>query len=187
MTAELWVSQSDAAKRETAAGRPVTQSSISRFIAANPDVPVRRNGSGAVQAVEYNALAAARLGSLGVLDRLAERSAAPAPQPQASSSPSNRKRQLEEEKLELDLAERKGEVLSRAAVAAAWEATGVAIQQSLERSLRARANQLLGITDLRAMELALKASDRELLQTLSRALADAAGEMADGGGEPLAA
>lgn len=179
MTAEIWVTQSDAARRETDAGRPVTQSSISRFLSANPDVPVRRSASGSVQAVEYNALAAARQESLGVQDKLFARGdAAPAPAAAPAVVPmapaGSRKRQLEEERLELDLAERKGELLDRSAVQMALEAAGVAFVQGLERRRRALATEMTGVTDLRAAELAIKASDRLLLAQLAKDLAKAA-------------
>lgn len=177
MTADpQWVTQSEAARRETAAGRAVTQSSISRFLEANPDVPVERGPNGRVRRVDYQALVAARMGSLSVLDKLAERQAA-APlleQPARPAAPSNRKRELEEEKLELDLAERKGEVVDRAAVLMAVESAGLAFVQALERRRRGLAQQLEGVTDVRAIELALKAADRVLLEDLSKALAGAA-------------
>lgn len=175
MTAELWVSQSEAARRESEAGRPVAQSSISRFISGNPDLPVRRNAAGQVQAVEYNALAAARRESLGVQDKLFARSEAEAPQMAAGAvvpmaQPGSRKRQLEEERLELDLAERKGEVLDRSAVEMALESVGVTIMQGLERRRRALATELAAIGDIRTAEIAIKASDRLLLDGLVREL-----------------
>lgn len=173
MTAELWVSQSEAARRESEAGRPVAQSSISRFIAGNPDIPVRRNAAGQVQAVEYNALAAARRESLGVQDKLFARAEDEAPQTPAGAvvpmAPAgSRKRQLEEERLELDLSERKREVLDRAAVEMALENVGVTVMQALERRRRALATELAAIGDLRAAEIAIKASDRKMLEAMVR-------------------
>lgn len=175
MTAELWVSQSEAARRESEAGRPVAQSSISRFIAGNPDLPVRRNVAGQVQAVEYNALAAARRESLGVQDKLLARAEAEGPQTAAGAvvpmaQPGSRKRQLEEERLELDLAERKREVFDRSAVEMALESIGVTVMQGLERRRRALATEMAEVGDIRTAEIAIKASDRLLLDGLVREL-----------------
>lgn len=175
MTAELWVSQSEAARRESEAGRPVAQSSISRFIAGNPDLPVRRNAAGQVQAVEYNALVAARRESLGVQDKLFARAEAEGAQSPAGAvvpmAPAgSRKRQLEEERLELDLAERKSEVLDRSAVEMALESVGVTVMQGLERRRRALATEMAALGDIRTAEIAIKASDRRLLDGLVREL-----------------
>ena len=173
-----WVSVSEAARLEGEAGRPVNKSSISRFIDRNPDVPVRRDSRNRVTEVDYAALAVARGQSLSVQDSR--------PAPAALSTPTtalpvvgSRKRDLEVEKLELDLAERKGELLSRAATAMAIDAIGVAFLQGLERRRRTLATQLVGISDQRPMELALKAADTALLNELVGKLQKLAGDMVE--------
>jgi len=158
-----WVSVSEAAALETQAGRPINKSSISRFIARNEDLPVKRDGQGRVKEVDYDALIKARGESLSVLD---SREAAPA---------GSRKRQLEEEKLELDLADRKRELLSKAAVTMAVEAMGVAFTQALERRRRTLATEIAGLGDVRQAELALKTADRKLLNNLVAELTKLAG------------
>lgn len=172
-----WVSVSEAARLEGEAGRAVNKSSISRFIDRNPDVPVRRDGRGRVTEVDYAALAVARASSLSVQDSRQAPVAAPA----AAATPiiGSRKRDLEVEKLELDLAERKGELLSKAATSMAIDAIGVAFLQGLERRRRALSTKLVGISDQRPMELALKAADTELLNELVGKLQKLAGDMVE--------
>ncbi|MCA0366796.1 MAG: hypothetical protein LCH57_01875 [Proteobacteria bacterium] len=163
--AARWVSVSDAARLEGEAGRAVNKSSISRFIDRNPDVPVRRDARNRVIEVDYQFLSAARAASLSVQD--SREAPAAGTVAKASVQPINsRKRDLEVEKLELDLAERKGELLSRAAQTMAIEAIGVSFLQGLERRRRALATKLVGITEQRPMELALKAADTALLNQL---------------------
>lgn len=166
-----WVTVSEAARLEGLDGRSVNKSSISRFIDRNADVPVRRDARGRVQEVDYDALAEARRGSLAVAD--SRPASLPFAQPPAAAAPASRKRALEEEKLELDLAERKAEVLSRAATVMAVETAGLAFVQSLERRRRGLANKLEGRT-AREIELELKAADRALLEGLAKDLAGAA-------------
>lgn len=167
-----WVTVSEAARLEGLDGRSVNKSSISRFIDRNADVPVRRDARGRVQEVDYDALAEARRGSLAVAD--SRPAGLPFAQlPQAAAAPASRKRALEEEKLELDLAERKAEVLSRAATVMAVETAGLAFVQALERRRRGLANKLEGRT-AREIELELKTADRALLEGLAKDLAGAA-------------
>lgn len=166
-----WVSVSEAAALETQAGRPINKSSISRFIARNEDLPVKRDAQGRVKEVDYDALIKARGESLSVLD---SREASPAA-PKAAAPAGSRKRQLEEEKLELDLADRKRELLSKAAVTMAAEAMGVAFTQALERRRRTLATEITGLDDVRQTELALKAADRKLLNNLVAELTKLAG------------
>ncbi|GAA0197812.1 hypothetical protein GCM10010203_56010 [Actinomadura yumaensis] len=167
-----WVSVSEAAALETQAGRPINKSSISRFIARNEDLPVKRDGQGRVKEVDYDALIKARGESLSVLD---SREAAPAAPKAAAAPAGSRKRQLEEEKLELDLADRKRELLSKAAVTMAVEAMGVAFTQALERRRRTLATEIAGLGDVRQAELALKTADRKLLNNLVAELTKLAG------------
>lgn len=164
--ARRWVSVSDAAALEAKAGRPINKSSISRFIARNEDLPVRRDAQGRVKEVDYDALVRARGESLSVQD---SREAPEAPKLQAVPAGS-RKRALEEEKLELDLAERKGELLSKVAVTTAVEAMGVAFTQALERRRRGLATEISGIGDVRQAELVLKQADQKLLGNLVKEL-----------------
>lgn len=177
-SASRWVSVSEAARLEGEAGRAVNKSSISRFIDRNPDVPVRRDARNRVTEVDYEALAVARAQSLSVQDSRPAFTAAPAPPP-AAPVVGSRKRDLEVEKLELDLAERKGELLSRAATSMAIDAIGVAFLQGLERRRRTLATQLVGISDQRPMELALKAADTALLNDLVGKLQKLAGDIVE--------
>ena len=176
--ASRWVSVSEAARLEGEAGRSVNKSSISRFIDRNPDVPVRRDARNRVTEVDYEALAVARAQSLSVQD---SRPAVAAPSTPTPAAPvvGSRKRDLEVEKLELDLAERKGELLSRAATSMAIDAIGVAFLQGLERRRRTLATQLVGISDQRPMELALKAADTALLNDLVGKLQKLAGDIVE--------
>lgn len=177
-SASRWVSVSEAARLEGEAGRAVNKSSISRFIDRNPDVPVRRDARNRVTEVDYEALAVARAQSLSVQDSRPAFNAAPAPTP-AAPVVGSRKRDLEVEKLELDLAERKGELLSRAATSMAIDAIGVAFLQGLERRRRTLATQLVGISEQRPMELALKAADTALLNDLIGKLQKLAGDIVE--------
>lgn len=161
--ARRWVSVSEAAALETQAGRSVNKSSISRFIARNDDLPVKRDAQGRVKEVDYDALVAARSESLSVQD---SREVVAAPMAAAPAASGSRKRALEEEKLELDLAERKGELLAKASVTMAIEAMGVAFTQALERRRRGLATEIAGIGDVRAAEAVLKTADRKLLENL---------------------
>lgn len=176
--ASRWVSVSEAARLEGEAGRAVNKSSISRFIDRNPDVPVRRDARNRVTEVDYNALAVARAQSLSVQDSRPALAASPTPTP-AAPVVGSRKRDLEVEKLELDLAERKGELLSRAATSMAIDAIGVAFLQGLERRRRTLATQLVGISEQRPMELALKAADTALLNDLVGKLQKLAGDIVE--------
>nr|WP_314123472.1 hypothetical protein [uncultured Brevundimonas sp.] len=177
-SASRWVSVSEAARLEGEAGRAVNKSSISRFIDRNPDVPVRRDARNRVTEVDYNALAVARAQSLSVQDSRPALAASPTPTP-AAPVVGSRKRDLEVEKLELDLAERKGELLSRAATSMAIDAIGVAFLQGLERRRRTLATQLVGISEQRPMELALKAADTALLNDLVGKLQKLAGDIVE--------
>lgn len=182
-----WVSVSDAARLEAEAGRAVNKSSISRFLDRNPDVPVRRDNAGRVREVEYGALANARASSLSVQDsRALAPTSAPVAVPSSAAQGGSRKRALEEEKLELDLAERKGELLSRMAVAMAWETAGVAFVQALERRRRKLVSEIAGMSDLRAAEIAMKTADRKLLEQLAKELGAMASDTV-AAEEPLAA
>ena len=177
-SASRWVSVSEAARLEGEAGRAVNKSSISRFIDRNPDVPVRRDARNRVTEVDYNELAVARAQSLSVQDSRPALAASPTPTP-AAPVVGSRKRDLEVEKLELDLAERKGELLSRAATSMAIDAIGVAFLQGLERRRRTLATQLVGISEQRPMELALKAADTALLNDLVGKLQKLAGDIVE--------
>lgn len=177
-SASRWVSVSEAARLEGEAGRAVNKSSISRFIDRNPDVPVRRDARNRVTEVDYNALAVARAQSLSVQDSRPALAASPTPT-LAAPVVGSRKRDLEVEKLELDLAERKGELLSRAATSMAIDAIGVAFLQGLERRRRTLATQLVGISEQRPMELALKAADTALLNDLVGKLQKLAGDIVE--------
>lgn len=172
---ERWVSVSEAARLEAEAGRPVNKSSISRFLDRNSDVLVKRDDRGRVVSVEYGSLAQARGASLSVVDSHSSR-AEPEPKPSRAGglAPRNRKRELEEEKLELDLAERKGEVVDLQAVLMAVETAGLTFSQGLERRRRTLAQALEGVEDARERELIIKRSDRELMAALSKALETAA-------------
>ena len=165
-----WVSVSEAARLEADAGRPVNKSSISRFLQANTDVPVQRDHGGRVDRVDYGKLVAARTASLAVQDRFSSRAEAPQvprpPQGFAQQSATDRKRAADAERAELDLAERKGQVLSRDAAVSAIEAAGVTFVQALERRRRTLAQKLTAVADTRAVELELKSADRSLLETL---------------------
>jgi hypothetical protein len=172
--AECWLTVTEAAARAGA-----NKSSISRFLAKNADVPVKRNAAGAVVQVEYEALRAARAGSLSVLDSAETRGAAvqahPAPAAVPATAPqSSRRREIQDELAEIELGQRKGELISRKAVLGAVEAAGVALTQALERRRRALAGKLAGVNDVRAVELELKASDRLLLAALTAELQRAA-------------
>lgn len=181
-SADRWVSVSDAARLENA-----NKSSISRFIERNPDVPVRRDAQGKVKSVDYPALRAARAGSLAVQDSQLMVS----PTPVAHAGPAtSRKRELEERKLELDLAEREGDLLDRTAVTMALEAIAVTLAQSLERRRRKLATDTVQLGDVRQGELAIKAADRELMNTIVSKLKALSADMvsdADDQVEPLAA
>jgi hypothetical protein len=166
--AEEWVTVSEAARRAGA-----NKSSISRFLDRNADVPVRRDGGGRVNLVEYGALSAARKSSLSVQDSQHHPNESPTPGGQGAASGA-RKRDLEIEKLELDLADRKGEVIDRAAVQLFIESAGVALVQALERSRRGLADRIASLSDTRAVELELKANDRALLQAFADDLGRAA-------------
>jgi len=170
-SATRWVSVSDAARLEGDAGRAVNKSSISRFIDRNPDVPVRRDARGRVAEVEYFALSKARAGSLSVQD---SRAFAPPIHPTTASmaAPTSRKRELEERKLELDLAEREGDLLDKTAQTMALEAIAVTLVQALERRRRKLATDLVDLGDVRKGELAIKAADRVLLTTIIGKLQD---------------
>lgn len=167
-----WVSVSEAAALEAKAGRPINKSSISRFIARNEDLPVRRDSQGRVKEVDYDALIRARGESLSVQDSRQVMAVAETATPAPAGS---RKRALEEEKLELDLAERKGELLSKTAVTMAVEAMGVAFTQALERRRRTLATEVAGMSDVRQAELVLKQADRKLLTNLVTELTKLAG------------
>lgn len=164
---ERWLTVSEAA---TQLG--CNKSSISRFLNKNTDVAVRRNGAGQVVAVEFTALQAARRSSLAVQDH-AERVEAAQPvaaAPVAAVPVSSRRRAVQDEIAELDLAERKGELISRVAVFQAVETAGVALVQAMEQRRRALAQRLAGLNDVRAIEAELKAADRGALTALSAAL-----------------
>lgn len=172
---ERWVSQKEAAELETRAGRACVQSSISRFLARNPDVPVRRGPNGAVQVVEYNALAAARAASLPVHDRQAAQTwSEPAEPVERGGRQPSRKRQLEDELLEMQVGEKRKTLISRAAVQMAVETAGLAFAQAMERRRRVLAGKIAGVEDAREVELALRASDRDLLEALAGDLTAAA-------------
>lgn len=171
-----WVSVSEAAALEAKAGRPINKSSISRFIARNEDLPVRRDPQGRVKEVDYDALIRARGESLSVQD---SRQVAEAPSAAPAGPAGSRKRALEEEKLELDLAERKGELLSKAAVTMAVEAMGVAFTQALERRRRTLATEVAGMSDVRQAEHVLKQADQKLLNNLVVELTKLAGDFTE--------
>lgn len=172
MAEDRWVSQSEAARL-----MGVAQSSISRFLAANPDVPVKRNDRGAVKEVEFNALSEARGSSLSVQDKAAERTPfVPAPEqiPFEKAIEQPRRKSLRDEVLEMDIAERKGELLDRQSVKSAVETAGLAFAQALERRRRSLAGRLAGMGSAREIELELKAEDRRVMEALVADLTKAA-------------
>lgn len=168
---ERWLSVSEAAGE-----LGCNKSSISRFLAKNPDVAVRRNAAGQVVSVDYTALVMARSGSLAVQDH-ADRAAAPSaparaapPQALATAPVGSRRREIQDELAEIDLAERKGQLISRTAAFAAIEAAGVALVQALEQRRRPLAQRLAGLNDVRTLETELKTADRALQAKLADAL-----------------
>ena len=169
--APSWVSQSEAARRETAAGRRVTQSSISRLLDANPDVPVQRGANGKVRLVEYGALASARRQSLSARDDLAGRApSSAAPAASDPMGPSARQRAAQAALSELRLAQRKAALVSVEAVALALETAEPLFRQALEDRRPQLAERLSKMADFRAVETELKASDRAMLQAVAAAL-----------------
>jgi hypothetical protein len=173
MADERWVTQSEAARLLS-----VAQSSISRFIAANADVPVRRNGRGHVETVEFNALVEARGGSLSVQDKAAEKAVAPpapaADRPFEDAAATPRRRDLRDVVLELDIAERKGELLDRQAMQTAIETAGLSFSQALDRRRRSLASRFASMTEAREIEIELKSEDRKLMEALVHDLIRAA-------------
>lgn len=182
-----WVTQSEAARRETAAGRPISQSNVQRYLVRNPELPRRHRPDGRLTGLEYNAFSAHRATNLFSADQLSRHPRAPRPAvPQvpvqpvavvpaapAADDPGLRKRRADAERAELQLAELRRDVLPRAAVLAAIESAALAVTQELDRRRRGLAQRLTGLDDPRALEAQLKAADRELLSVLSRRLTQA--------------
>ena len=166
-----WVSQSEAARRETAAGRPVTQSSISRLLDVNPEVPVQRGANGKVRLVEYGALARARGLSRSVQGNLVgEAVASPAPAASDPMTPSARQRAAQASLSELRLAQRKAALVSMEAVELALGTAEPLFRQAMEDRRPQLAERLSKMADFRAVETELKASDRAMLQAVAAAL-----------------
>jgi hypothetical protein len=183
--AERWVTQSEAARE-----LGVAQSSISRFLTANPDVPVKRNASGKISEVEFHALAEARSGSLSVQDKAAEREYAEPSSPpqnlpfeQAVKTP--RRKDLRDEMLEMDIAERKGELLPRASIQSAVETAGLAFTQALDQRRRSLASRVAMLTDTREIELLIRADDRKLMEAIVKKLTSAADGLVIGEAEEI--
>ncbi len=169
--APCWVSQSEAARRETAAGRRVTQSSISRLLDANPDVPVQRGANGKVRLVDYRALARVRLKSLPARDDLDGRApSSTAPATSEEMGPSARQRAAQAALSELRLAQRKAALVSVEAVALALETAEPVFRQAMEDRRASLAERILQMGDVRTVELELRVSDRAMLQAIAAQL-----------------
>lgn len=180
-----WVTQKEAARRETAAGRPISQPNVSRYLSRHAgDVPVELNDGGMVVRLDYETFAAHRSGNLGVLDKAAGRAAVrprtPAPVHAAQADATTRKRLAEAERAEIELAARKGELIARATVRRAIQSAGLRFVQALERRRRVLAARVAGVEEVRAVEATLKAADRELLDALVDDLAAAAAALEQG-------
>jgi hypothetical protein len=187
-----WVTQSEAARRETAAGRPISQSNVQRYLLRNPELPRRHRPDGRLVGLDYASFSAHRASNLFSADQLSRHPRAPrlsapaaasaAAAPAAASPPASapaaddpglRKRRADAERAELQLAELRRDVLPRPAVLAAIEAAALAVTQELDRRRRGLAQRLTGLDDPRALEAQLKTADRELLSLLSRRLTQA--------------
>lgn len=182
-----WVTQTEAAARETAAGRPLTQGNVSRYLVRwAGEIPVERDDRGRIARLCYRTFAEHRAGNLGVADKLQTRQDAPAPlfsaplapvsaPPQAreatpvdprAAEASTRKRMAEAERAEIALQEQKRLLIPRQAAIRAVETAGTRFVQGLERRRRTLAQRLVGLDDVRAVETLLKEADRALLEAL---------------------
>lgn len=174
--AEEWITVTEAAARESAAGRKITKGNVSRYLKRFSELPVRKDTNDRVVQVEYAALRAHRETSVQVDDKqtamaeAAPRGASTAPAPPSAS---DRKRAAEAERAELELAARKGELISRATVTRAIADIGVALSQAIDRAALPLAQRLEGL-DTRAAELEIKRTFRDMQTSVAQQLDDVA-------------
>lgn len=149
---EEWISVSEAARRLTAAGDRVTQSSLARYLENYSDALITRRES-KLRLVEYNALLRHRSENIRIE---AARGAGPK---RVDLVPSRRKVMAEAELKEMDLAQRRGHLVIAAEVDEAARNALAVMKAGFDRAIEPEAASLSVRYgwDERALRLGLKA------------------------------
>lgn len=178
---KIWCSVGEAVTRLADLGDAITQQSLTKYLNRYAEIGRRPSERDArVTEVDFEALAKhraanAKAGSAGPKKR-GRRDA-------AAEDMRLRERRAVVELREFQLAERKGELVTRAEVLRAIHAASVALKQTLQRTRFERAELLDAASDVRAKAAALVTQDDALLAAFADALAAFEGERSADDGE----
>ncbi len=164
-----WCSLEDARRRLADRGDVVSNQALSLYLKTYPEIP-RRTGRGrAGMRVDFDALASHRAESIRVQDR-----AGPSAEEAAADIRLRERRALAGLR-EFQLAERKGELITRTEVLRAVHGAAVSLTQLLQRTRYERAEALEGASGARAKAALLLEQDEAAQRAFSDALAALAG------------
>jgi hypothetical protein len=165
---EIWCSTAEAVTRLAEAGDKISQQALTKYITTHPDIPRRPSTSDArVTEIEFTALTAHRAANVIAGERKAKRTGRRNPE---ADDLRMRERRATAELREFQLAERKGELVTRAEVLRAVHGAGVALAQVLQRSRFERADALQRAPDARTKASLLEKQDVALQQAFADAL-----------------
>lgn len=200
---QRWVSLGEAAALEAAAGRPITKPTVCRYLKRHPEIPVQRSVRGdLVRKLDYGAFAAHRMANELVLEAhgqvapqaLPPEIAAtapgaaqdaffappalgqpPAPQfaPSAALTPAARKTEAQAQKVELELAERTGRLVSRQAASRAVQDLSAAFAAALDKLERQLAARVVGVEDERQAQIVIRKECRTVRAELAERMRQA--------------
>lgn len=185
MDTDDWVSITEAAARLTAAGDPVDRSTLSRYLKQHSEA-LELRPSGKTNLVEFGALRAHRAENIRIRPVAAPSAvvAGGRPAPRFGGSQSDgaaRKAQADAEMREMDLAQRRKELVPVGEVDRAARESIALMQAAFEQALEADAASLAvryGWEE-RTVRLALKAHARKGLDAFNREMLERISKMSD--------
>lgn len=170
---EIWVSQSEAARRLSEAGDVVTQQQLSRYLETWPELERVDQGRRKAMLVNFPALQKHRRENIRVQEAKAP---TPGADDDASAQLRLRERSAAAELREFELARVKGEVISRADALRAIRLAAVSLRQAHQRTRFERAERLDGARDVRAKVGVLTEQDEAVERAFSEALSKLASD-----------
>lgn len=165
---KIWCSTAEAVLRLAEAGDKISQQRLTKYIGQFPEIGRRTSAADArVTEIDFEALLDHRRANAHVAEHKAKRGGR---RNAEADDLRMRERRAQAELREFQLAERKGELVTRAEVLRALHGAGVALTQVLQRSRFERADALQRAPDARAKASLLEKQDEALQQAFADAL-----------------
>jgi hypothetical protein len=165
-----WISQSEAARRLSATGDPLTQQQVSRYLERWPEIPRRIRGPGRPVLVDFAALSAHRLENIRVQERSTQQTPVAHDATAELHALRTRERRAVVEIAEQELAKLRDDLIPRAAVLCACDAARQALATVHTSTREARVIALEAARDARMKVLVLGEQDIAIQAGLSAAL-----------------